>query len=536
MTRRVPASVRTRESLSDLIEGRLSSAAGRAELVKLATRLIVEEALEAESRDALGRDYYEHGASAGQGWRNGVRMGRLKTAEGLVDYAAPQIAGREEPFRSEIRENLKGRTQALEDLAVEMLARGLSVRDIEDAFRDESGRLLLSRTAASEIGERLWADYQEFATRDLGEYDIAYLFVDGIAERIRPGQRRRAGTGGLGLHGDRRQGPAAPDGRLQGGRGDGERLLSEHAHTRPRRSAADGLGRCGGHHQGDRDLLPALGTPALPRPSYAQPGGQGAGRPLARVQGAHHRCLPGPLPRHRPRSRQRCGRRLPGRAAQRERLLRGRLRGLHRASAHADHRTERGHDRLRRHRDPEPALPVPLDPGSAIVPVLDDGAHDIASELVRGLTHPQLDLLGRLGARLETKLLATQCEHPGGRLDDPRRQAGKIDGRRRRRRGYWHGNAPDVGFRDTASYRFWRCGAFPPSPARPCRRDKILPWSGPLSRIAVFGRPSRHQNHTKSMTYIFHTRPTPSRSATVMKQLRSAWYQNFAPPALVMSA
>jgi transposase-like protein len=49
---------------------------------------------------------------------------------------------------------------------------------------------LLSRTAVCEIGERLWADYQEFASRDLSEYDIAYLFVDGIAERIRPGQRR----------------------------------------------------------------------------------------------------------------------------------------------------------------------------------------------------------------------------------------------------------------------------------------------------------------------------------------------------------
>jgi transposase-like protein len=182
--------MRTRQSLSDLIEGRLSSPDGRAELVKLATRLIVEEALEAESRDALGREYYEHGAEAGRGWRNGVRPGRLKTAEGLVEYAAPQIAGRDQPFRSEIREHLKGRTQALEDLAVELLARGLSVRDIEDAFRDESGRLLLSRTAVSELGERLWADYQEFAGRDLGEYDIAYLFVDGIAERIRPGQRR----------------------------------------------------------------------------------------------------------------------------------------------------------------------------------------------------------------------------------------------------------------------------------------------------------------------------------------------------------
>jgi transposase-like protein len=182
--------MRTRQSLSDLIEGRLASPDGRAELVKLASRLIIEEALEAEQRDAVGRDYYEHGAEPGQGWRNGSRTGRLRTAEGFVEYAAPQTAGRDRPFRSEIREHLKGRTQALEDLAVELLARGLSVRDIEDAFKDESGRLLLSRTAVSEIGERLWADYQEFATRDLGEYDIAYLFVDGIAERIRPGQKR----------------------------------------------------------------------------------------------------------------------------------------------------------------------------------------------------------------------------------------------------------------------------------------------------------------------------------------------------------
>jgi transposase-like protein len=182
--------MRTRQSLSELIEGRLSSPDGRGELVKLATRLIVEEALEAESRDAVGRDYYEHGAAPGQGYRNGSRPGRLKTAEGLVEYAAPQIAGRDEPFRSEIREHLKGRTQALEDLAVELLARGLSVRDIEDAFKDETGRLLLSKTAVSEIGERLWADYQEFATRELSEYDITYLFIDGIAERIRPGQKR----------------------------------------------------------------------------------------------------------------------------------------------------------------------------------------------------------------------------------------------------------------------------------------------------------------------------------------------------------
>jgi putative transposase len=190
MTTRIPASMHTREELQAVIEGRLASAAGREELVKLATRLIVEEALEGEARDAIGREYYEHGATPGQGYRNGNRTGRLKTAEGFMEYSAPQVAGREEPFRSAIREHLKGHTQALEDLALEMLARGLSVRDIEDTFKDESGRLLLSRTAVSELGERLWADYQAFAGRDLSEYEITYLFVDGIAERLRAGQKR----------------------------------------------------------------------------------------------------------------------------------------------------------------------------------------------------------------------------------------------------------------------------------------------------------------------------------------------------------
>ncbi len=190
MTKRLPGSERTREALNDLIEGRARVVDAKSELVRLATRLIIEEGLEAEVRDALGRDYYEHGSEPGRGYRNGSREGHLKTAEGRIRYAAPQVAGTDEPFRSDLRAQLKGHSEGLEDLAVEMLARGLSVRDIEDAFREESGRLLLSRTAVSEMGERLWADYLGFAKRDLSEFEIAYLFVDGIAERLRAGQRR----------------------------------------------------------------------------------------------------------------------------------------------------------------------------------------------------------------------------------------------------------------------------------------------------------------------------------------------------------
>ncbi len=100
MATRIPASQCTREELIGLIEGRLFTASAKDELVKLATRLIVEEALEGEACDAVGRDYYEHGAQPGQGYRNGYRAGRLKTAEGAMEYSAPQIAGRDKPFRS----------------------------------------------------------------------------------------------------------------------------------------------------------------------------------------------------------------------------------------------------------------------------------------------------------------------------------------------------------------------------------------------------------------------------------------------------
>src|SRR5512132_3557100 len=121
MSKRVPASMRTRQSLSDVIEGRLSSPAGREELVKLATRLIIEETLEAEARDAVGGDYYEHGAAPGSGYRNGYRPGRPKTVEEAIAYSAPQVAGKPEPYLSAILEHLKRRTQALEGLAIELL-------------------------------------------------------------------------------------------------------------------------------------------------------------------------------------------------------------------------------------------------------------------------------------------------------------------------------------------------------------------------------------------------------------------------------
>ena len=53
---------------------------------------------------------------------------------------------------------------------------------------DERGQSLLSRTAVSEITQRLWSEYESFASCDLSEFEVIYLFVDGLAERMHLGQ------------------------------------------------------------------------------------------------------------------------------------------------------------------------------------------------------------------------------------------------------------------------------------------------------------------------------------------------------------
>ena len=102
--KRISAPEQTREQLRALIEGRLGTAPERSSLVLLAARLILEEALEGEVRDRIGRERYERADGEAKGYRNGYRPGRMKTAEGMVEFAAPQVRDTPEPFVSEIRE------------------------------------------------------------------------------------------------------------------------------------------------------------------------------------------------------------------------------------------------------------------------------------------------------------------------------------------------------------------------------------------------------------------------------------------------
>ncbi len=105
---------------------------------------------------------------------------------GAVDLdAIPQVRGSDESYRCTLYDVLRGDSEMVQRLATEMYARGLSTRDIEDAFTDEQGRCLLSRSKVSEVTEVLWEQYEAFQNRDLSDLPLLCLFLDGLYEPLR---------------------------------------------------------------------------------------------------------------------------------------------------------------------------------------------------------------------------------------------------------------------------------------------------------------------------------------------------------------
>src|SRR5579875_3212821 len=185
--RRVPPSVVVREDLNRLLAGGVDEGTNIVStFVDLAIRLAAQQLLEAEQADFLGgRGRYERRGVGQRGSRNGYEPGRIRTAEGAVDVRVPQVRDAGDTYRSNLMTFLDGNSDVLERLVTEMYARGLSTRDVEDAFRDATGELLISRSKVSEITDRRWEDYQAFIARDLSQLEAEYLFVDAVFESLR---------------------------------------------------------------------------------------------------------------------------------------------------------------------------------------------------------------------------------------------------------------------------------------------------------------------------------------------------------------
>jgi len=172
------------KQIQDLIAGEGENSLK--DLLKLATGKILQEALESEVTDYLGRQWYEHSDSEnnGSGYRNGYYKRRVRSGEGTFNINVPRIR-EDESFESKILRRLNDLESNLQRLASELYVRGLSTRDIESTFIDENGKTFLSRSSVSQLTDRLNNEYEQFGKRDLSTYDVVYLYADGVYESVR---------------------------------------------------------------------------------------------------------------------------------------------------------------------------------------------------------------------------------------------------------------------------------------------------------------------------------------------------------------
>jgi transposase-like protein len=186
--KRIPPSQRFGKRIEDLLKHGLDGEGDvTTTIIRLGIERFVQELLEQEVTDYLEREHYQRRRPEQEhrGHRNGYERGRIRTAEGEIVVQVPQVRDAPETYRSRLMTFLRGHSDVLEQLVVEMYTRGLSTRDIEDALEEATGGRLLSRTAVSQVTEVLWDEYEAFAERDLSGFEVEYLFLDGVYESLR---------------------------------------------------------------------------------------------------------------------------------------------------------------------------------------------------------------------------------------------------------------------------------------------------------------------------------------------------------------
>lgn len=187
MNKKVKPSERLSKQIQALKEGEIESEDLLAELIELGARKVLQEGLEAEVAEFLGRGWHEHSGkeSPPKGYRNGYLPKDLKTRSGRIRVDRPRVRDCDEPFASQLLERLDEVEQSLKTLATEMYVRGLSTRDIEATLTDQDGNPLVSSSGASRMSEALYEEYERWTEQDLSDYDIVYLFADGVFESVR---------------------------------------------------------------------------------------------------------------------------------------------------------------------------------------------------------------------------------------------------------------------------------------------------------------------------------------------------------------
>ena len=153
---------------------------------RLGARLILQQALEEELTEFLGRGRYERRGEP-VGHRNGYEPVTVKTTAGRLALERPRVRNASRlDFASQVVGKGVVRTHALEALVIVSFLRGLSVRDIEAALEETFDEPIVSKSTVARICTDTRERYRAWCERDLAEHELVYLFLDAIYLKLRP--------------------------------------------------------------------------------------------------------------------------------------------------------------------------------------------------------------------------------------------------------------------------------------------------------------------------------------------------------------
>jgi transposase-like protein len=153
---------------------------------KLGARLILQQALEDEVSEFLGRRRYGR-AGETVSHRNGHEPKTIKTTSGSMTLERPRVRNAAKlGFQSRVLGKGVARTHALESLVISSFLRGLSTRDVEAALAETFEQPIASKSTVSRICEDTRERYRRWCKRRLEEHDIVYCFLDAVYLKLRP--------------------------------------------------------------------------------------------------------------------------------------------------------------------------------------------------------------------------------------------------------------------------------------------------------------------------------------------------------------
>jgi putative transposase len=153
---------------------------------RLGARLILQQALEDEVTEFLGRARYERAEEA-VSHRNGYEPRKVRTTSGTVELERPRVRDASKlGFESRVLGEHVTRTYALESLVIGSFLRGLSTRDVEAVLEETFEEPISARSTVSRILEDTRERYRRWCERRLSEHDVVYCFLDAIYLKLHP--------------------------------------------------------------------------------------------------------------------------------------------------------------------------------------------------------------------------------------------------------------------------------------------------------------------------------------------------------------